>query len=294
MSDPLPPAALRKLEQALAQWRQWADADTIPGAPHLADVLGGISNYTVLVEAGQQQFCVRIDRVSPAANGLNRQAEWRALHRAHAAGLAPRPRYYNPDIGALVCDYLPPDRDQSVSPAALANLLRGIHALPAIHFRLDLAERVRRYRHQLDDRCPPSLAGLHGAAAPLLDCLVAAPGANRLCHNDLSAANLLRSGGRLYALDWEYCAMGSPWFDLATCCNADSPSPDAAELLRHYLQRPLLPAEQNSLEQWRCLADYLDLLWYLSQRPDYLDGASARGRIDALADRLEALDRNGQ
>ena len=35
------------------------------------------------------------------------------------------------------------------------------------------------------------------------------------CHNDLLAPNRLRSGGKLWALDWEYCAMGSPWFDLA-------------------------------------------------------------------------------
>ena len=73
MSLQLPPAALRKLEQTLAQWRHWQDGGELPGAPHLVGQLGGISNYTVLAEAAGQRFCIRLDRVNPAANSLNRQ-----------------------------------------------------------------------------------------------------------------------------------------------------------------------------------------------------------------------------
>ena len=36
-----------------------------------------------------------------------------------------------------------------------------------------------------------------------------------LCHNDLTVGNLLARGDRLVAIDWEYAAMGSRYFDVA-------------------------------------------------------------------------------
>lgn len=292
MSLQLPPAALRKLEQTLAQWRHWQDGGELPGAPHLVGQLGGISNYTVLAEAAGQRFCIRLDRVNPAANSLNRQVEWHALHSAHAAGLAPRPRYFNPEIGALVCDYLSPDEDQSVSPADLAGLLRGIHRLPHLHFRLDLPERIRRYRRQLKVSRPGILDELDRAVARLLAGQDAGPAHSRLCHNDISAGNLLRSGGRLYALDWEYCAMGNPWLDLGTCTsNALPATGQEEEMLQHYLQRPVRDDDRRALQAWRCVADYLTLLWYLSQRPDCHDPQSTPERAAEILERLERLSR---
>lgn len=286
MSQQLPPQTLRKLEQTLAQWRQWRGADDIPGAPHLVRQLGGISNYTLLAEAAGQGFCIRLDQVNPAANGLNRQVEWRALLQAHAAGIAPRPRYFNPEIGVLVCDYLPPDKDQSITPSGLAKLLQAIHQLPRLHFRLDLAERIRRYHHQLGAIEPvtaSTLENLDKATAPLLAEMISTTGDNCLCHNDISRENLLLSGGRLYALDWEYCAMGNPWFDLATSqLNAGLEARQQDELLEHYLQRPATDRDRNLVEKWTYLARYLELLWYLSQRPDYLDPEVTQSRVSGL------------
>jgi thiamine kinase-like enzyme len=286
MSEQLPPQTIRKLEQTLAQWRQWQGADELPGAPHLVGQLAGISNYTVLAEAAGQRFCIRLDRVNPAANGLNRQIEWRALLLAHQAGFAPRPRYINPEIGALVCDYLPPDNDQSVTPESLARLLRGIHQLPRLHYRLDLNDRIRRYHRQLRNT-PPEVAGalekLDQATAPLLSRIIATAGDNRLCHNDISGENLLRSQGRLYALDWEYCAMGDPWLDLATgMLNSGLAPQDQEQLLHHYLQRPVTDRDSERMEECLYIVRYLELLWYLSQRPGYLGTEDIEGRVSWL------------
>ena len=286
MNQPLPPTVLRKLEQALAQWRQWRGADELPGAPHLAGQLGGISNYTVMAVAAGQRFCVRLDRLNPTANGLNRQMEWRALMLAYDAGIAPRPRYFNPDIGVLVCDYLPPDDDQSVAPGDLARLLQAIHRLPRLHYRLDLPERLRHYRHQLGTLQPGlsnALETLDKAAAPLLAELLPTSGNHCLCHNDISRGNLMRSGGRLYALDWEYCAMGNPWFDLATSqLNSGLEAQRHEDLLQYYLERTVTDSDRGLLEQWAYIARYLELLWYLSQRPDYLAPDATEEKVSGL------------
>ena len=45
-----------------------------------------------------------------------------------------------------------------------------------------------------------------------------------LCHNDLTPGNLMSHGDRLIAIDWEYAAMGSRYFDVAIACEALSDS----------------------------------------------------------------------
>jgi len=96
MVTALPGNIRLKLEQTLAQWRQWKVDPPIHHAPTVVSRLSaGLSNFSVLVEA-DRQFVVRIDGIKPSAHGLNRQGEWRSLSAAHRAGLAPRPCYFNP------------------------------------------------------------------------------------------------------------------------------------------------------------------------------------------------------
>jgi len=162
MINALPPPVQHRLEQTLAQWRQWQCQPALSEAPQAVGILGGgISNFTILVEQ-ESRFVVRIDGLTPATNGLNRQVEWHALNAAHTAGIAPRPLYFNPELGSLVCDFLPPDETQEQCIQDIAMLLRGIHKLPARHHRLDLGERIRRYEKQLEHREEP-LPGLLAA-----------------------------------------------------------------------------------------------------------------------------------
>lgn len=286
MAAALPHGQRLKLAQTLAQWRQWDCDPPLPGEPEYVSPLGaGHGNTCLRVTAADGRgFAVRLDGIEPAQHGISRQAEWRALQRAHAAGLAPAPRYFNPELGALVCDYLPPDADQPDRPADIAALLRNIHALPAVHYRLDLGERIRRYQHHCDRSSPEHLRQL-APFEPLVEQLL--EDARRdpepvLCHNDLLAGNRLYSGGRLWALDWEYCAMGSRWFDLAVVCCGDERSEASGEaLLRAYLQRAPRAAECRELARYGVLYRYIELLWFASVAPEATDW---RRKLAALED----------
>ncbi len=256
------------LRHALAQWRHWQCDPPLRHAPEIVSpVAGGLSNHSVLVASGAQ-FIVRIDGTAPASHGLNRQLEWCALRQASAAGLAPTPRYFNPDLGCLVCDYLPPDAAPRESAADTAQLLRGIHALPALHQRLDLCERIQRYENQLrrTAQVPSAPVLAHSdrvlslAHSAALSCET-----YRVCHHDLLRANRLYSGGRLYALDWEYCAMGDPLYDLAVVIAGDAlKETQQNTLLSAYLQRPPRESELFAVARYRCVYRYLELLWYLA------------------------------
>ena len=286
MANTLPRNIQLKLEQTLAQWTHWQCDPALTHIPAIVAVLTpGISNFSVLVESGQH-FVVRIDGVNPATNGLNRQTEWHALAAAQLAGLAPTPRYFNPDLGSLVCDYLSPDEEQALCIPDVAALLRKIHQLPTRHSRLDLAERILRHEKQLEHRNPSQATALVGYQDPVLALL---DNINRqshtavLCHNDLLQANRIYSEGRLWAIDWEYCAMGSPWYDIAVVVNGDSLNAAQTEaLLTAYLGRPATQAQRLTLRQYGCIYRYLELLWYQALERTALEQATLARKISEL------------
>ena len=199
---------------------------------------------------------MRLDGFDPLRMGLNRNVEWRALRQAATEGLAPAPVYRNPDLGALICDYREPDPSAVDSLAAVASLLRRIHALPPVKFRLDPLRRAWRY------------AGLCGRdALPIalleaLERLEVDPPSPVLCHNDLLTGNRLISEGRLLALDWEYAAMGDPLFDLAVIVEGDRLTEgEAAVLHEAWLGHAPAQAQVVRLADQRLVYRELAGLW---------------------------------
>jgi thiamine kinase-like enzyme len=287
MATALPGNIQLKLDQTLAQWRHWDCEPALASAPTVRQMLGkGLSNYSVLVQA-EGAFVVRLDGIMNASDHLNRQAEWCSLQAAHRAGIAPRPCYFNPELGCVVCEYLPPDTALAPTAPAVAALLRDVHSLPPRHHRLDLEARILSYEKRLEHRREPALAQLHTHGQAIRQCLAGAQtGAQPLvlCHNDLLRANRISSGGRLWAIDWEYCAMGSPWYDLAVVAAGDDLDDSAsALLLESYLGRQATAAEYTRLRQYGCVYRYLELLWYLAREHPLL----GQGQISEKLNRLE-------
>ncbi len=231
---------------------------------------GGLSNHNFLASAGQHRFVVRIDGIDPRSHGLSRQVEWRTLQSASAARIAPVPRYFNPDLGAMVVDYRKPDAEQGVALDELAGLIHRIHALPPVHHRVNLAERIQCYQRRLTRMARPGLPDAYGQGVKnLLQTLHDTDDGRRtITHNDLLPANLLRSEDRLLALDWEYCGLGSPWFDLAVASLGQQLTPKRqAALLEHYLGESPTAEQCLRLRRYRALARYIELLWHLAESP---------------------------
>lgn len=291
----LPRPVQLRLEQALAQWRHWRLPE-LASAPEVECMLGnGLSNYNLLLRAGEHRLVLRLDRLDPLQHSLNRQAEWRVLQQAHAARLAPAPRWQHAELGALLCDYLPPDRPSPGDEIApLATLLRNIHALPGVHLRLDLGLRLQRYERQTQVASPDRWATLRGLQPDLQRCLhaaVSADGPPRLCHNDLLRPNRLFNAGRLYALDWEYAAMGSVWFELAALLAGDDWQADAeSALLEAWLQRRPTAAEYRQLRRYQRVYRYLELLWHCQPGAD-MPAAAWEARRQGLVTGLARFSR---
>ena len=246
----------------------------------------GASNFSILVSDEQQHWVVRIDGVNPALHGLNRQAEWRILQDAAAHGLAPIPRYFNPELGALVYDYLPADAMQDCSMETLAELLRSIHSLAPRRHRVNLRERIGAYEKRartIPSTIATTTLAQHGHMASLLSALDDEATDAVLCHNDLLRSNRLFSGGRLRALDWEYAAMASPWYELAVIIGGDQLTEDARDaLVTAYLRRDPTASERDTLQAYITLYRYIELLWYLTLGRTVLSPQDYEARLSAL------------
>jgi thiamine kinase len=270
MVDSLPRNTRLKLDQTLGQWSHWLCDPPLATAPRIEQRLGGgLSNHSILVATGERRFVIRVDNINPLAHGLNRQIEWRVLQEAARRQLAPVPRYFNPDLGTLVCDYLAADAEQLEDIDDIADLLRNIHSLPAIHSRLNLGERILNYERQVAAKGPQTVVErFHPPVLQRLNKCAQQETANVVCHNDLLRGNRLYSSNQLWALDWEYAAMASPYYELAVIVAGDSLNEtERDQLLRRYLQRDATSDEHRRLGEYSCVYRYLELLWYLAVEP---------------------------
>jgi thiamine kinase-like enzyme len=80
-------------------------------------------------------------------------------------------------------------------------------------------------------------------------------------HNDLVLGNLMFDNARLWLIDWEYSAMASPYWDLATLCNTANLDPAQSQrLLRAYCAGSLV-MEESILFDYRGLLKLLSDCW---------------------------------
>ena len=256
MPDTLPSSRQQHLEQALSQWRHWHPAP--PAKPELVHLFdAGLSNHSLRVSCAGADWVVRIERVSAEKLGLSRSAEWRCMHNAFEHGLCPRPVYQKPQIGCIVTEFVAHADDAAAADIpAIAQLFRQVHQLPAVKYRLDTLHRAQRYL---------AIVGAHDVPDRLLqacEALAEMTVTPVLCHNDLLAANRLKTDAGWLALDWEYAAMGDPFFDLAVCIEGDELNEEqSAALLSHYLMTEPSEQQQERLQLQRTVYTELSRLW---------------------------------
>ena len=116
-----------------------------------------------------------------------------------------------------------------------------------------------------------STAGTHSAfriaeqAAKLADKLLSETTRPALCHNDLVHSNIIGTE-TVRLIDWEYSAVGDPYFDLAIVARHHQLKADRVEnFLGAYFGTPG-KEHFSRLEAFCRLYDQLAALWYLSVR----------------------------
>ena len=267
METELQPTISKQLKLSLTQYRMWNTATTLAKEPTVIKQLsGGLSNYSFLVES-EQKFVVRIDGIDATALGLSRHSEWVLLHRVAQAGLAPTPRYYNPDIKVLVVDYLAPEPNRTASAEDIANFFKHLHSVPPIRFKLDLLQRIRRYEYHLARYFKEVRRTLKPFARRLekyREIINNDRTPATLCHNDLNPSNRLFFKSSLYAVDWEYAASGNPWFDIAVAFCSDQLANETLKkefLISYLVEKNNVDESMGKIQLYSIVHTYLGILW---------------------------------
>ena len=226
--------------------------------------LPGYTNSNYRLYNQRFDWVLRIPR--PATNHfIDREAEAHNQALAQQLGLAPQVAWRDAS-GLSLTPTLTASRNPCASDFAADDVMRlcvvslqrlhrsGLQfrgqvepgALLHKHFEL-LSEVDRQHFRERLSRAEGLLASLddadHGYVAS---------------HNDLVLGNLLLDRSRLCIIDWEYSAMASPYWDLATLCNeAQLDRQQSRRLLQAYCVGGATMKEST-------LFDYRDLLKLLS------------------------------
>lgn len=195
----------------------------LDGPPELGALVAQGSGHSVYGILGTPQLIGRVRHQSTRLTDAAFSQELAAWSLAAQDGLAPRIVYADEKEQAIICERVDAI-EQPISGEALGTLCRQIHALPGVSHQLTLAADIEHYLTQLPAHlADPWRAAMQTAGAEKALARLAADSLY-LCHNDLTPGNLISQDDQLIAIDWEYAAMGSRYFDVAIACEALSDS----------------------------------------------------------------------
>jgi thiamine kinase-like enzyme len=261
----------------------WAAAAQLRVTP----IEGGITNRNFRVDVDGQSFVVRLAGADTEFLGIDRDAERAAAEAAATVGMGPEVVAYLPQLGSLVTRFVegePVPEEAMREPGPLELVVRSLgafHRGPRIPASFSPFRIVERYRDTAESRgvhVPAVVDALHDRARDIeraLGGFTPCP-----CHNDLLNANFIRSGDRIFIVDYEYAGMGDVFFDLANLSVNHGFEDDAdAALLAAYFGE-ITPGRTARLKLMRIMSDFREGMWGVVQQGlstldfDYADYAN--------------------
>jgi thiamine kinase-like enzyme len=234
---------------------------------------GGITNENYKITLGDKRFVLRISGKGGEMLGIDRANERRCAKIAAKAGIGAEIVASLENFGATLTRFIdgaPISRVAAGDPSTLRRIVRSIrkyHGGPkfpgtfspfeAVRLCHSLAKRSGVRLPAEADKALQAMARLEGALGP---CLAPKP-----CHNDLLAANLIDDGKNIRIIDWEYAAMGDPFFDLGNYAINQELRPEGKRaLLKLYLGKTT-PADFERLDRYCLASDLREAFWGFAQ-----------------------------
>jgi len=200
-------------------------ADKAPGDFTITP-LPGYTNRNYRLFNRRHDWVLRVPR-STTGQFIDRAAEAANQDCASDLELAPRPLWRDAS-GLSLTPTLAASRSVTSADLAEASILRAIaDSLGKLHRsgirfqgRVQLGQLLERYYSLLSGEQRRKFRQRMDAARHRLPLLQDRDAAYVASHNDLVLENLLLQRRRVWLIDWEFSAMASPYWDLATICNA--------------------------------------------------------------------------
>src|SRR3954471_22665329 len=210
---------------------------------------GGITNRNYKVRFAGEDLVVRLPGKDTELLGIDRGAERAAGELAAQAGIGPGVVAMLDDPPCLVTQFVvgtPMSAEELHEPEAVGAVAAARGTLPGCGEPLPIAfssfRIVEKYAARIADRgaAVPASYEWAAAAAHRIEAALFGPEHEPVpCHNDLLAANFIRTRQGICIVDWEYAGMGDRYFDLGNFA-VDNELDEGAEsaLLAAYFEAP--------------------------------------------------------
>ena len=252
--------------------------------PHLSKVknqdilikkLAGKTNRNYLIDTGLNQFVLRIPRASTNPC-INRNHENFNNNLVQTLDISPltvwRQKNKTDDFtGVSLSTYIPESStltlDNLHDPSTLKRLSSVLKELQnsKIKFKGKLDnQKIKHYLHLYFDACSKekqtTLKDDFIQALELLELIQDSRSAVP-SHIDLVKENILIQSDKIWLIDWEYSAMASPFWDIATLCNTAEYTQEEAKNLLKLMFKDYKKNDIESLNQYRQLTETMDYFW---------------------------------
>ena len=221
---------------------------------------GGITNYNFKVVVDGETLVLRIGGKDTELLGIDRAREHEAALLAAELGIGPDVARYEDSV--LVTRFAEGEVGRA-EPSLVGGLLRRLHSARALAGHFDSFRVVEAYAATAAERgltLPDPFDEAHDLAHAIEARRSEAPLVT--CHNDLLAANFIDDGNRVWIVDWEYAAMGDPYFDLANfSVNNELDEEGERSLLAAYGS-----ADAAALVLMRFMSDFREAMWGVVQQ----------------------------
>lgn len=233
--------------------------------------LNGLTNHTYYVRLDAGEFVFRLPGEG-TEELINRKEEYVSTELASNLEIDSRLFYFRPESGIKVTEYIkdavtmsPDSMREEENIKLAANIFKKLHTCGKdTKIPFDVFDMAKGYEKIIKDHRVSLFEDYEETRAQVMEIrkLAYCPEQDRVpCHNDPLCENWVRSGDRMYLVDWEYAGMNDPMWDLADLA-LESGYVRAQEvlLLENYLGREISQCER---ERFRANKIYIDLLWSL-------------------------------
>ncbi|MEZ5913886.1 MAG: choline/ethanolamine kinase family protein [Paracoccaceae bacterium] len=235
--------------------------------------LGGLTNLVYRVG----DYCLRIPGKG-TEEYIDRANEAVAAREAARAGVSPPVIRADPESGVMVTRFIDgaetmsPEgfRTRAGSPGRAGAAFRKLHDSGAVFpFRFELFAMIDDYLGILATKDVDLPEGYHDVVAEaeaVRAALSSCPAPLTPCHCDPLCENFLDTGERMWIVDWEYCGMNDPMWDLGDLSvEGGFDAAQDAEMMHAYFGGEPSAGDTGRMVVYKAMCDLLWTLWGLIQ-----------------------------
>jgi thiamine kinase-like enzyme len=249
--------------------------DIGPLAAEPTPLEGGITNHNFRARFGDEDVVIRLPGKDTDQLGVDRAAERDAGEAAGRVGVGPEVIALIEDPPCLVTRFIEGDpvsseklRDRALL-AEIATALRAVHGAGPLQATFSPFRVVEQYAERASARgaaIPPDYDWAHESAGRVEAAMTGVEHGPALCHNDLLAANFLRTADGIRIVDWEYAGIGDRFFDLGNLAvNNGFDAGNETALLEEYFGEEYRDDRLACLRLMRFMSDFREAMWGVMQ-----------------------------